>query len=435
MGILRGTKVLRRNAEPIIGIQVPEEDEFKYWEVETWVKYLREDVSKLYFSSKVLKGLWDEIYEISHNKKLSQLIRERGQCMERIFTEGTVDPDSPLEERYIDRGYPEGSLATAYMALLGTKVNLKEYHFLKRLGQSLDVICKVDKPEIMVYIDAIGTLTGRAIEIGKNKLGLIDEGEIMEKEEECREKIEDILNNPEKIVEALVDFLDKGIGLLIPYNSRSRFIWNLRKITKDCINKLYPKLTENRTFEEISKILGLMKYIEPRTDNEEINRMFTLYSYDYAVDYRVESCKIKTVHLGNGYYSYEWRVDYESLREGKAHLEYQTIGGCISQCIEMLFNLFSSYTSERKIELFLKEVPQPESDWREEIKRYIPEVRSALGITGECITRLRFEGYKLPTLDNFESIAKLNDCMPEILFGVLEPIIVGDRIALYERLF
>jgi hypothetical protein len=244
--------------------------EVKYWDRESWINYLKGDILPFYESILEILNLWKELKEIAHGKLLSDIIKSM-PSIELAFVAGT----SPLGN------YGEDGLARVYLSLLGTSIKLREYYFLKSLGKEPKTACKVEKTEVVNYLDHMSVLLERVLSRARES-GLVMKTEVQSLQESSRRVVQEVLAKPEGISEKFVELLNKALGLTVAYNDYTRFIWHLRKIPKKYMKKFYPELLRLEAFEFIQKPLGLSPYIVPQVEDPEIADMYTIFSFDHA---------------------------------------------------------------------------------------------------------------------------------------------------------
>jgi hypothetical protein len=358
-------------------------EELRYWDRDSWRDYLRNDVLPLYGSTLTILGLWRELRDRAHGKLLSEVIKE-GPSLEQVFVGGT----SPPEE------YGEDSLALAYKRLFGTSIKLREYYFLKQLGKEPKTPCIVEPTPVVGYVDHISVLLERVL-ARACELNLLTQSDVQDTRESSREAVEEVLKEPIKILEQLVDFLNKALSLTIAYNGYTRFIWHLRKIPRKYMEELYPELSKPETFQFIRELLGLREYIVPQVDDPDIVDFYTIYSFDYAVEglsYHVDG-----IDLGidvNEYFRGGLPSTYEP---------YKSIGGCLCRVNELIWGLFRSCREELRL-VISGEIPDPFREWWKIVDN-----------PGVYLSELDYPS-------SYEILSRLDEVIPAIIVGRAELI-------------
>jgi len=362
----------------------------RYWDRESWVGYLRNDVLPLFESTLTVLGLWRELREVAHGRPLSDVTKGM-PSLELIFVGGTSPPDR----------YEEGSLALIYKHLLGTSIKLREYYFLKQHGKEPKTPCAVERTTVVDYLDHVHTLlecvVARALE-----LRLLVQDEIQKIQESSVEAVRETLARPERISEIFVELLNRALGITVARNEFTRFIWHLRKIPKKYIAELYPELLKPEVFEFVQRFLGLREYITPQVEDPEIRDLYTIYSFDHAME-----------ALGYGRIDgFDIRVEaYLTGALPPSHEPYKTVGGCLCRVNELIWGLFRFRDYLRLIAT--GEVPDPLEEWKKMVKSGPPTL------------------WRLNYPSSYEDLSILDEQLPAVLTGRAELVIeVGGR-ALY----
>jgi hypothetical protein len=352
-------------------------EKLRYWDRDSWRSYLKNDVLPLYGSTLTILGLWRELRDRVHGKLLSEVIRGI-PSLEQVFVGGTSPPEK----------YEEDSLALAYKELLGTSIKLREYYFLKQLGKEPKTPCIVEPTPIVGYVAHISVLLERVL-ARACELNLLTQSDVQDTRESSREAVEEILKEPIKILEQLVDFLNKALSLTIAYNGYTRFIWHLRKTPKKYIEELYPELSKPEAFQFIRELLGLREYIVPQVDDPDIVDFYTIYSFDYAVE--VARSYVEGDLSMSAYVYFEGRLPpiYEP---------YKSIGGCLCRINELIWGLFRFYREELRL-VISGEIPDPFEEWRKVVDH--PEISSEI----------------LDYPNSYEALSRLDENIPAILVG------------------
>jgi hypothetical protein len=371
--------------------------EIKYWEKESWINYLRNDVLQLYELSAAILYLWNKLRDIANGKLLSD-VKKLAPELELMFVAGTSPPDK----------YEEGGLALIYKSLLGTSIKLREYYFLKSLNKEPKTLCNVERSRVVDYLDHILVLLERALQRAC-ELNLLTYMDIQIAQERSKVSAEEVLNRPGSISEVLVELLNKALNLTIAYNEHTRFVWHLRKIPKKYIKEFYPELLKPEVFKFVQELLGLREYIVPRVEDAEIVDLYTIYSFDHTI--RISEKGIDDVYSG-GYSSYLTG----DLPPRSTYEPYETIGGCLCRVNELIWGLFRNGRSHLRL-VVSGELPDPFEDWVKATESVLP-----------C----EFISLKYPK--SYEDLSMLDECLPAVFVGRIELIMIkGGELYLIRR--
>jgi hypothetical protein len=369
-----------------------------YWDRESWTSYFKNDVLPLYSSAITITGLWQRLKEKTHGKFLSEVVKEIAG-LEQAFVGGTSPPEK----------YEEDSLARIYKELLGARVNLREYYFLKKLGREPQIPCKVEPTEIVSYIERISVLLEQVVTQARD-FRLLSQSSIQEAAGSSKRNVDEIFKEPARISEKFADFLTKAIGVTATYNEYTRFIWSLRKIPKKYIKELYPELLKPGVFRFIEDLLGLREYVAPQVKDPEIAEMYTILSFDYQL-------QLEEVDKRGGGYMYI-TIDGKEYRLSPQHIpylgdeSYKTIGGCICRLNELIWHFFSAESGYREFcQLVCDEIPYPRAEWELAEKSRPP-------FSGRDV-------YRLGSPDSYETLSELDEWLPAVITGRAE--LVKDR--------
>jgi hypothetical protein len=345
---------------------------------------MKTNVLQLYESTLTIHRLWWDLREIAHGKLLSDIIKDI-PTLEYVFVGGTSPPDE----------YKKDSLALIYKRLLGTSVKLREYYFLKSHGKEPKTPCNVEVTIIILYIDHIRELLERVLTHARN-LGLVEERDIQDAIKNSRDNTKKILTKPESIVEEFVKLLNRALNLTVTYNEYTRFIWYLRKIPKKYMREYYPELLKPEVFKFIQEFLGLREYIVPRVDDPEIADLYTIYSFDYAVE--ADPTTIDGMYVSHP----QHYLTGDLPQVASTNLPYKTIGGCLCRVNELVGGLFRRNKSE--LELIVKgDVPNPFEEWQ------------------KVVTNVEFRFYSsLKYPESYEDLSMLDEVLPAIFVGRAE---------------
>jgi hypothetical protein len=213
-----------------------------------------------------------------------------------------------------------------------------------------------------------------------------------------------------------VDFLNRALRITIAYNEHTRFIWYLRKIPKKYIKELYPEMLKPEVFKFIQEFLGLREYIVPLVEDPEIADLYTIYSYDYAINYSAGTIDRVPVNVSRvGEYLYADLPDPPSKYE-----PYNTIGGCMCRVNVLIWRLFTNYRARDLLKLVtIDEVPSPYGDW--------------VKLVGEAVKDAPYY-MKLNYPRSYEDLSRLDEVLPAVFVGKYELMLDKEnRITLIAR--
>jgi hypothetical protein len=358
--------------------------EVRYWDRDSWAEFFRHEVLPLYESALTIARLWSELRERAHGRLLSDVLRE-APSLEMAFAGGTSPPDR----------YEEDSLALAYKELLGASVNLREYHFLKRLGKEPKTPCRVERTLLVNYVDHILVLLERAL-MRTGELGLIAQSGLQSARESSARTVKEVLERPELISERFAEFLNRALSLTVNYSEHMKFIWYMRKILKKYVHELYPETKKPEVFRFLQQLLGISEFTIPQVEAREIADLYTIFSYDYAITVSYNPEEVDGMKIHPNYYFY--RQELPSVYE-----PYKTIGGCLCRINELIWGLFRN--CENSLNLVVSGgLPNPFGEWQR--------------VVGDPPI---FVGRKIadpPT--SYEELSVLDDCVVAIITGKAE---------------
>jgi len=275
------------------------------------------------------------------------------------------------------------------------------------MGKEPKTACKVEETGIMSYINHISILLERVLNQAC-ELNLLTASEVQNAEENSIKRVGEILDEPEKMLEVFADFLNKALNLTATYNEYTKLLWHLRKITKGYIEKFYPKILEPDVF-KFFQDLGLREYIVPNVDDPDIRDMYTIFSFDYAL-------RFKSLDCGSSMYRYV-NIDGMEYRLAPSFVIYlpsnepcKTIGGCLCRINELIWYSFTSERFQSVLKLVVDHLPDPLWEWIKEFK---------VTFSHDCY----FIG---SSLDSYESLSRLEECLQAIFVGIAE-LVMGER--------
>jgi hypothetical protein len=412
--------------------------EVRYWDRDSWAEFFRQEVLPLYESALTIARLWSELRERAHGRLLSDVLRE-APSLELAFAGGTSPPDR----------YEEDSLALAYKELLGASVNLREYHFLKQLGKEPRTPCKVERTLPVGYADRISVLLERAL-TRAGELGLIAQSELQSARGSSARAAKEVLERPELISERFAEFLNRALSLTVNYSGHTKFVWHMRKISRDYMYELYPETKRPEVFRFLQQLLGMSEFVVPQIEDPEIANLYTIFSYDYAIRVTREeidgmnirpliepllnspACAVRgrdscdeTYTCTVIYYYFQGRFEY-GMRE-LPYEPYNTAGGCLCRVNELVWGLFDRCSRELKL-VIGNEVPSPFKEWQQAVGS--PPIRTKFR-SCECVYRGYGEISNPPK--SYEELSILDENVPAIIVGRAELVKAREKLCLINR--
>jgi len=227
---------------------------FEYWNKEAWKKFVNDYVLPIHtLSSKLLK-LREEIVSRTEGRKLSNL--EDSNLLK--FLLGGINEEGD---------YEKNSLASFIKNAFGIYVDPKQYVALAKGGIDPNEYVKVEvstETEFVKFLRNISSLSSQIV----SKVGL-ETAEVKE--------VEELIKEPEKILEVLRELYEKVLQVTANYNYYTFFTVSTRNLPFFYLTKAYPKLKEK--FDELREFLGLGVIFKPETEVQEIKEECTIWSH------------------------------------------------------------------------------------------------------------------------------------------------------------
>lgn len=168
-----------------------------------------------------------------------------------------------------ERGhYEPNSLAEIIKKTLGIKIMRHKYIYHKRLGNDpfdKGVKCKFKETLFGHFIEQIKMETEKILTSLSIETSTINSGEI-----------DEIFNNPEKILDIIKELYTRILSFSANYNHQTFFIINFYCVPYFYILEAYPKLKSN--FDVLKDILGLKEFFIPPIEDEDKKRL-TIWGY------------------------------------------------------------------------------------------------------------------------------------------------------------
>jgi len=227
---------------------------FEYWNKEAWKKFVNDYVLPIHtLSSKLLK-LREEIITRTEGRKLSNL--EDSNLLK--FLLGGINEEGD---------YENNSLALFIKNAFGIYIDPKQYVALAKGGINPLEHVKVEvstETEFVKFLRNISSLSSQII----SKVGL-EATEVKE--------VEELIKEPEKILEVLRELYEKVLQVTANYNYYTFFTVSTRNLPFFYLTKAYPKLKEK--FGEMREFLGLGVFFSPETEVQELKEECTIWSH------------------------------------------------------------------------------------------------------------------------------------------------------------
>ena len=226
---------------------------FEYWNKEAWKKFVNDYVLPIHtLSSKLLK-LREEIISRTEGRKLSNLDSNLLK-----FLLGGINEEGD---------YEKNSLALFIKNAFGIYVDPKQYVALAKGGIDPREYVEVEvstETEFVKFLRNISSLSSQIV----SKVGL-ETTEVKE--------VEELIREPEKILEVLRELYEKVLRVTANYNYYTFFTVSTSNLPFFYLTKAYPKFVEN--FDELREFLGLGVIFEPETEVQDIKEKCTIMGH------------------------------------------------------------------------------------------------------------------------------------------------------------
>ena len=227
---------------------------FEYWDKEAWKKFVKDQLLPIQTLTETLLELRKEIISKTSGRTLSDL--EDNNLLKILL--GGID----------ERGeYKEHSLALFIKNAFGIYIDAKQYAALARAGSSPLEHVKpgpVVETDFVKLLEGVNSLASNAIA----KVGM---------ETAAANQSEELIKEPEKILEVLRELHEKLIQVTANYNYYTFFALSTRNLPSFYLAKAYPKLREE--FSEMTEFLGLEVKFKPETDAQDVAEKYTIWGH------------------------------------------------------------------------------------------------------------------------------------------------------------
>jgi len=234
---------------------------FEYWNIDAWRKFIKESIIPLHTATSKLIKLRDYILSIigTDGKTTLSEVEKRRRDLIPFFLGGVGE----------DGEYKENSLAKLIKLTLGIYVNPKEWIILEReegLRASDYITVKSESTPFLEFLRKIHEITLRIIKLIKEEPKKVLEGEL-----------EDIIQNPEKLLEIIKTIYVKCLQVSVNHNYYTFFALSTRILPFKYMVMAYPRLRIN--FESLKEFLGLEKIFEPGISETKVREDYTVWSH------------------------------------------------------------------------------------------------------------------------------------------------------------
>jgi len=232
-----------------------------YLSVENWHEFMRTKITPIRNYGQAIVSFWEFLKDLD-GWHIDKVLREYPRL--NVVFLGGVGRD----------GYRENSFAEAIKVMFGAKItDLKAYFSF--VAQNLDPVVpiEVEKTEILKCIELIRDVANLIID----KAGVdVEENDKLQ---------EEYVNNPDKIFEGLLKFLQHCVNVCVGFDEYMTFVWNIRKITKRYLNLIFPETKEDENFKFLREFLGFTELFVPEVDDASLRDEYTVYGFpDIYVD-------------------------------------------------------------------------------------------------------------------------------------------------------
>ncbi|MCQ6254624.1 hypothetical protein [Methanocaldococcus sp.] len=272
---------------------------FKYWDVEAWKEYIQNYIVPIYENTKYLLELKDKLYFY-----VDMSLEMVNQCEKKIlpFFVGDIDENG---------NYKENSLARLIYLMFGIYVEPKEFaNTIKELGEEglKDIKIKSKNKDEWAFIKFLEEMYNYSSEIIE-KLKIDIQTSI---------KIDDIIQNPDKILDILKELYKVCVSFSANYNYYTFFVISSYGIHWKYLVSAYPKLNEH--FGEIKEFLGFCPMFVPDVNSDAFKKDYTIWYYEKgSIGDSLFNMQIILWHFFD-FFNYEkyydYYFEYEKYKEG-----------------------------------------------------------------------------------------------------------------------
>jgi hypothetical protein len=387
-----------------------------YYSVESWHNFIKTKIAPIRDYGQAIVNFWKFLKGFD-GEHIGKVLRDYPRL--NVVFLGGVD----------ENGYREDSFANAIRELFGAEItDLKAYFSF--VTQDLE-------PAVPIRVEKIKIL--ECIELIKDVANLIIDKADVDAEENYKLQ-EEYINNPEKIFEGLLEFLQHCIYVCVGSDEYMTFAWNIRKITKKYLNLVFPETKKDENFKFLSEFLGLTELFVPDIDDVSLRDEYTIYGFpDIYTKFDVSDRYVDWVNPD--------KIPY-TLKENLSSViteSVNTLGGLLlwlNRLIWMVFIEFSGYYDP--LPRIVENLPNPRRTYldacKEELKRLNwtwnnCEFLCTLKIEEATYSRKHgYYNFNEFTIEN-SIIKDKNNTAVSRLFGFLDQIAPALLLGIYELVF
>jgi len=316
-----------------------------YYLAESWYNFITTKIASIRDYGQAILNFW-KLLKGFDGMHISKVLKNYPKL--NIVFLGGVDKN----------GYREDCFANAIKEIFGAEItDLKSYFSFIIQDLEPAVPIRVENTEILKYIEQIKDIA--SLIINKANVDI----------EEHDELLEEYVNNPEKIFEGLVKFLQHCINVCVGFDEYMTFVWNIRKITKRYLELVFPKTKKEENLKFLKDFLGFTELFVPNVNDTSLRDEYTIYGFpDIYSKFDVSNWYADWVNPDE--------IPY-TLKENLSSViteSVNTLGGLLlwlNRLIWMFFIEFSHYYAP--LPKIIKNLPDPRrmylDNCKEELKR------------------------------------------------------------------
>ncbi|MBD3215845.1 MAG: hypothetical protein GF311_24760 [Candidatus Lokiarchaeota archaeon] len=301
--------------------------EFDYNNIEEWKTFVKKELKPLNHEILKLLGVRNYFEQLNQAKFIMKF--RNNENIRKIFLGGIDDNGT----------YKSNSLAKLYRNTIGIFINTKLWVNLTK-EEGIDpltyISCKSKNSTFYEFIKNIHDFI-------EDLLNIVDENHTRINEVE----IENILEDPKKIVGIIEDLFPKIVRITANYNYKTFFCLNTRLIPKRYLKFAYPSLKDN--YKELSEFLGLKNKMELKQHNSNTDYIILSHKENGFADLLYRLNKLIWKYFNKTEYNSEIEeianvlapsfgkmYNYSNLKEDFYNKIYPKIRGTIiSRCISI----------------------------------------------------------------------------------------------------
>jgi hypothetical protein len=230
--------------------------DFDYLDYDDWINYIKKYILPLRKEINVILGIRNKL-ENTLEKNFKELFNTEKNYQEILL--GGIKEDGD---------YEENSLAKIYREALGIYIEPTEWIIPKRRGLdpfNNEFYLKTEETPLLIISNELNKLLTKITSKFDFEL------------ENYNHEIENIVNEPEKLVDIFADFYKNLINFSAAYNQQTFFVINFLSIPRYYIENAYLRLKEK--FDTLIRILGLKKIFIPSIKDSELKKKYSIWSF------------------------------------------------------------------------------------------------------------------------------------------------------------